>query len=176
MDINSMIPIVQALSPATPIVTVLAKGIFATIFCRKNTEAVEFEKLKIAKLGEIAQTLLDNKLITYTEFYKASNFEGIAVIADKYIQDKPTDDTIHKFDFDWFIKFYDAVGTVSNEEMQEIWAKLLASEINAPKSISYKTIELLKNMSSKEARLLEKLLNKSILIQNTCFIPRDEDF
>ena len=90
MDINSMIPIVQALSPATPIVTVLAKGIFATIFCRKNTEAIEFEKLKIAKLGEMAQTLLDNKLITYTEFYKASNFERIAVIADKYISDKPT--------------------------------------------------------------------------------------
>ena len=35
MDINSMIPIVQALSPATPIVTVLAKGIFATIFVGK---------------------------------------------------------------------------------------------------------------------------------------------
>ena len=43
MDLNSMIPIMQAIAPDTPIVTVLAKGIFATIFCRKNTEDVEFE-------------------------------------------------------------------------------------------------------------------------------------
>ena len=176
MDLNSLIPVVQALSPTTPIVTVLAKGIFATIFCRRNTETVEFEKLKVAKLGNIAQTLLDNKAITYTEFYKASNFEQIAVLADKFISNKISEDIICKFDFDWFIKFYEAVGTVSDEDMQEIWAKLLAGEITSPKSISYKTIEILKNLSSKEARLLENLLNKSILINNNCFIPRDDDY
>ena len=51
-----------------------------------------------------------------------------------------------------------AVGTVSNEEMQEIWAKLLASEINAPKSISYKTIELLKKYVIKRSTFTGRII------------------
>ena len=41
--------------------------------------------------------------------------------------------------------------------MQGIWAKVLAKEMSEPDSFSYKTLDVLKNMTSKDFYLFEKL-------------------
>lgn len=61
-----------------------------------------------------------------------------------------------QFDFDWFLRFFDSVGNVSNEDMQGLWAKALAREIDESGSFSLRTIEVLKNMSRKECLILQK--------------------
>ena len=71
----------------------------------------------------------------------------------------PKRDAFAEYDFDWFIRFYEAVGNISNQEMQEKWAKILAGEISKPASFSLSTIDALKNMGQKDAILFEKICN-----------------
>ena len=34
-----------------------------------------------------------------------------------------------KIEFDWIMRFFDAVGNISNEELQRLWGKVLAGEM-----------------------------------------------
>ena len=55
---------------------------------------------------------------------------------------------------DWLNRFFSIVEDVSDAEMQQLWARILAGEIKRPKSYSLRTLELLKNLSPKEAEVI----------------------
>ena len=52
---------------------------------------------------------------------------------------------------DFFAHFFDECQDVSSSEMQSIWARVLAGEINNPRSFSRRTISALKLLSREEA-------------------------
>lgn len=56
-------------------------------------------------------------------------------------------------DSDWITRFFKITEDITNEEMQNLWSKILADEIERPNSYSLRTLETLKNLSSKEAIL-----------------------
>lgn len=60
---------------------------------------------------------------------------------------------------DWLNRFFSIVEDVSDEEMQQLWARILAGEIKRPKSYSLRTLELLRNISQKEAEVINKASN-----------------
>ncbi len=154
----------------TTAVSAVTGSLFTAIFLRNNTSIKEFEKIKAGKFGEVAEELLASGKMTYTEFYKAKNFLSIAKKADKYFE-KTSADT-QAYDFDWFIRFYENVGNISNDKMQEIWAKILAGEINNPHSFSLKTIDVLKNIGEKEAELFTLVCKKCFSLGNdSLFLP-----
>ena len=149
----------------------IAGALFTAIFLRHNTAAKEFEKIKAGKLKEAADDLLNSGKMTYTEYYKASNFLSVAKKADEYYAQNSKKSKDESYDFDWFVRFYEAVGNVSNEQMQEIWAKILSGEISHPGSFSLRTIEILKNLSQKDAELFEKICSYSIQSEEHIFVP-----
>ena len=57
--------------------------------------------------------------------------------------------------------------------MQNIWAKVLARELEQPNSFSYKTLDVLKNMSADDFKLFEKLcslqINNYIMIDDITY-------
>ena len=55
---------------------------------------------------------------------------------------------------DWLNRFFSIVEEVSDEYMQKLWAQILAGEVKHPKSYSLRTLELLKNLSPKEAEYI----------------------
>lgn len=55
---------------------------------------------------------------------------------------------------DWLNRFFSIVEEVSDEYMQKLWAQILAGEVKRPKSYSLRTLELLKNLSPKEAEYI----------------------
>jgi hypothetical protein len=63
---------------------------------------------------------------------------------------------------DWINVYLESAKTSSDTYMQYIWAKVLAKELASPNSFSFKTLDVLKNMSSDDFRLFEKLLNVQI--------------
>ncbi|MEI0491680.1 DUF2806 domain-containing protein [Brachyspira intermedia] len=95
-----------------------------------------------------------NRLIN-EELLKTSNIENVinktyGILKDeKNVSDKPVDK-------DWATRFFYIVKNISNEDIQYLWAKLLSEEIKQPNSFSYRTLELLKNMTTDEAKLFEK--------------------
>ena len=52
---------------------------------------------------------------------------------------------------DWLNRFFSIVENVSDAEMQQLWARILAGEVKKPKSYSLRTLEILRNITKEEA-------------------------
>lgn len=147
-------------------------SLITVLFLRKNTAATEFEKIKAGKFEEVLEDLLSSGHLTYTELYKANNFLNIAKKADKYYSQKSHIETTGSFEFDWLIRYYEAVGNISDENMQDLWAKILAGEINAPSSYSLKTIDTLRNMRKGDVELFTHICKYSFEVDDhKLFLP-----
>lgn len=149
-------------------------SIFTAIFLRHNTAAKEFEKIKAGQLKEAADELLKSGKMTYTEYYKANNFLSVAKKADKLYSEMHKEQVTEKYDFDWFVRFYEAVGNISNEQMQDIWARILAGEINVPGSFSLRAIDLIKNIGQIDAELFERVCLYAMRTSRHIFLPNYE--
>ncbi|PYL70107.1 MAG: hypothetical protein DMF28_00740 [Verrucomicrobia bacterium] len=54
---------------------------------------------------------------------------------------------------DWIANFFDKCRNVSDREMQDLWARVLAGEANTPGSYSKRTVNFLTTLDSEEAEL-----------------------
>ena len=75
-------------------------------------------------------------------------------------------------DHDWTARFFDNAKDVSNEEMQKLWAKLLAGEVESPGRASLRTLDILRNMTQKEAKLFARAVNYSFWDSRTAWMLR----
>lgn len=105
------------------------------------------------KLGELVSKELDErtlKRIVRKENNRQINIEAIFELAVHEIggQDNISDDDV---DPDWITDFFNLCQDISNEDLQLIWARLLASEVSKPGSFHKRTLHELRMMSSIEA-------------------------
>lgn len=116
--------------------------------------------------------------MTYTEYYKANNFLQVATLADQALKNDFANKTIkkQKYDFDWFMRFYDNVGNVSNEEMQLLWAKILAGEVHQNGTFSLQLLDILKNFTQKQAELFYKVCSFCLISEKHVFIPNYDGY
>ena len=161
---------------AISVVTSVVGGLFTTIFLRRNTSVAEFEKIKNGQFKEVADSLLKAGKMTYVEYYQASNFLEVAKKADKYYSEIHHDNNNANYDFDWFVRFYEAVGNISDEVMQDLWAKLLAGEVAEPSSFSLKTIDVLRNLSKQDAELFSLICSHSVMTRGQNFLPHYDTY
>lgn len=154
----------------TPVGAIVG-AVFTAVFLRHDVSTKEFERIKAGQFGSVAEELLKSGAMTYSEYYKAKNFMDVAKKADVYYSANPSESREKTCDFDWIIRFYEDVGSVSDEQIQEIWAKILSGEINNPGSYSLKTLEVLKNMSKKDAEMFNKICSFSVITGNGIFVP-----
>lgn len=155
----------------------VAGALFTAIFLRHNTKTDEFEKIKAGKFNEVADDLLTSGNMTYTEYYKANNFLTVAKKADQYYKEHPRTDAKITYDFDWFVRFFEAAGNVSDDTMQNLWAKILAGEISQPSSFSLKTIDVMRNLSKRDAELFIKICSHSFMSSGTnYFLPNEKEY
>lgn len=178
MDGNALILCLQNGLETASKVGPIVGAIFAAIFLRKNTKDVEFEKLKAGKFREVADRLLASGYMTYTEFYKAANFLHVAELADLvFKQDYQNKaDENQKYDFDWYMRFYDIVGNISDEEMQAIWARILAGEIHRKGTYSLQLLDILKNFTQKQAELFNRVCSHCFISGDNVYIPNDNEY
>ena len=99
----------------------------------------------------------------YLEITKQQNIESVVSKTHELLQEKESIPNT-PVDKDWCLRFFDTVGNVSDERLQEIWARLLAGEIEKPCSFSLRTIDILRNMSQSEAKLFELICNSGIML------------
>ena len=58
---------------------------------------------------------------------------------------------------DWLLNFFDKSRMVSEDEMQELWARVLEGEANNPGFYSRKTVNILADIEAEDARLFKQL-------------------
>lgn len=95
------------------------------------------------------------------EVKKQFNMESILSQAIPLLKETATPEAM---DEDWIMDFFNKARNISNEDMQRMWAKLLAEEANSPNSIRKKSLFVLSNMSKFDAQTFEKLSSLSIEI------------
>lgn len=61
-------------------------------------------------------------------------------------------------DADWLYRWRDYVSKVSSDDVQHMWARILAGEIKSPGRYSYRTMEFIQNLSAHEAKEIEKVI------------------
>jgi hypothetical protein len=140
-------------------------------------EVIERAKAKAsANKQAIEQDMLDRiqERIIYREVKKQDNIDAVTKIAVEQLQDvkKVSNDPVNE---DWTVRFFNIVEDVSDEQMQQLWGKILAGEVKTPNSFSIHTIEFLKNMTKSEAELFTKIANYIINSNNRPFIFRGDN-
>lgn len=91
---------------------------------------------------------------------KQRNFEAIA---DKAIPQLTQDSQPQNVSNDWMLNFLDKAKMVSDEEMQDLWAKVLAGEVNMPGTYTKKTLSLLSSLEKSEAEWFTNLCSMVVL-------------
>ena len=98
--------------------------------------------------------------IAFQEEKRQRNIQSVVSMAAEEIKDKEVQD--HEIDHDWTARFFSDVQDVSSEQMQQIWAKILAGEVETPGRTSLRTLVILKNMTQKEAKLFSNVAQFAI--------------
>lgn len=125
----------------------------------KRTAKAESVAALIQAKTEIKITELHNRAmcrLVEEEAIRQKNMENITIKALPQIQENSDPS---KMEDDWVTNFFDKARIVSDAEMQEIWAKILAGEANKPRTYSKRTINLLSDMDTRDAKLFQSLCN-----------------
>lgn len=139
---------------------------------RANAVAVKTMQEAIEASSELAQAYnngliqIDNKELNglavrsierslYQETVKQQNLESVVAKAYGLLENEPDvpDEPVEQ---DWMARFINSIETIGDDDMQLLWAKVLAGEIKKPKTYSLRTLENLKNLSKEEALLFQK--------------------
>lgn len=141
----------------------------------KGIGAIENEAIFAVKREEIESAI---ELRAYerhrlTENERQKNLEDILSIAFEKLPEKGSDEPV---DIDWFTRFRITAQDVSNAEMKDLWAKILAGEVAQPNSYSLRTLEVVKNLSKEDAEIFRKVSQSAIVHEGNTFILGYEKF
>ena len=156
--------------PATVLIEKISDAIGG--YCRpwqiRRVAKVEAEAERIKALSqietqievaELTQRALGRFLAEETK--KQDNMESITSKAILQLEDDAKPEEIED---DWITNFFDKCRLVSDEEMQALWAKVLAGEANSPRKYSKRTVNFLGSLDKSDATLFANLCGFGWLI------------
>ena len=95
------------------------------------------------------------------EAQRQENMEKITEKALPQLEDKSDPSQMEN---DWVTNFFDKSRIISDNEMQGIWAKVLAGEANAPGTYSKRTVNFLGDLDKSDAELFQNLCSFGWLV------------
>ena len=96
------------------------------------------------------------KSIEFQATKRVANLRSIADQAAEALGDIEVPD--HDPDPDWTARFFDGAQEVSSGDLQKLWARILAGEVETPGRTSLRTLSILRNMTQEEARDFSTLM------------------
>ena len=145
----------------------------------KNIQKIEYDKGDIKVVSEECESTPNNILnrmdqrIIFQQLKRQSNIEKIVLEAVEELKSEETISEERPAE-DWVTRFFSISQDISSEEMQILWSKILASEVKTPNSYSLRTLDLLRNISTKEAEVFAKVGGLSIGHDNGNYLLNDE--
>jgi hypothetical protein len=107
------------------------------------------EKIEISEIEQRAFTRLVKE-----EGKKQENIERITFQAAQQLGDKAKPEDL---DDDWIVNFFEKCRTVSDNEMQILWAKILAGEATTPGTYAKRTVNFVPNLDKNDCQMFTKL-------------------
>jgi hypothetical protein len=156
---NSIVNLGELSKPADTLIKKVSKavgGIFAPYQTKRMAKA-EAEAAIIQTEAKIKITEIHRRAMhrfIEEEAQRQQNIEDITAKALPQLEDKADPDSIED---DWVTNFFDKSRIVSDDEMQGLWARVLAGESNAPGSYTKRTVNFLGDLDKTDAEMFAKL-------------------
>jgi hypothetical protein len=150
---NSIINIGDISKPAVVLIEKIsdALGVYFEPHRITRMARAEAQVQKIKATAQIETTELHQRALRRflaEEAKKQDNIESITAKALPYLEEESKPQNIED---DWVTNFFDKCRLISDEQMQTLWAKVLAGEANFPGSYSKRTVNFLSSLDKKDA-------------------------
>lgn len=168
---NSLINLGDIAKPADTLIKKVSKavgGIFEPYQIKRLAKA-EAEAAVIKAQAEIQITELHHRAMHRFIEEEAQKQKNIEDITNQAIPLLSENTDAGKMNDDWVTNFFDKSRIVSDQEMQGLWAHVLAGEANAPGTYSKRTVNFLGDLDKVDADLFSKLCGFGWQIGN--FVP-----
>lgn len=123
----------------------------------KRIAKAEAEANLIKAKSEIEITELHRRAMHRFVEEEANRQQNMEEITQKSIPHLKQDSKPEQMEDDWITNFFDKSRIISDDEMQTLWAKVLAGEANSPGTYSKRTVNLLSDLDKKDALLFQSL-------------------
>lgn len=156
---NSLINLGDLSKPANTLIEKISEaigGVFKPWQTRRVAKA-EADAEQIKALSKIETSQLEQRALqrfVYEEAKKQNNIESITGQSLPQLNEGAKPEQIED---DWITNFFDKCRLVSDEEMQGIWARILAGEANAPGKFTKRTVNFMESLDKQDAQLFTKL-------------------
>lgn len=135
---------------------------------------VSTQFLKLAKrfaidgalLPEEKQMLIEDRTTKRARLSQLRKQQNIETIMQKTLGYCADFEIGQRTDNDWLSRYISLSEDVSNPTMQDLWAKILAGELIKPGSFSFKALQVFRDMSIYDAKLLAKACSLAIKTPN----------
>ena len=152
--------------PATELIRKISDAIgggFKPRQIRRVAEA-EADAEVIKAKAQIEITELQQRALTRFVMEESKKQDNIESITEKAILQLNASSTPQDIEDDWITNFFDKCRIISDEDMQILWAKILAGESNSPGTYSKRTINSLGSLDKTDAELFIALCSFTWLI------------
>ena len=133
---------------------IAAKGHAESLEIRIEAQSRARESLTSQDLNIVGELDIENTVkqrIQFQERKRQLNIEAVVNKAAVQLGDDLVADS--EPDHDWTARFFTEVQDVTSEDLQSLWAKVLAGEVRKVKSTSIRTLSILTNIDQGTARL-----------------------
>lgn len=167
-DSNSIINFGELSKPATVLIEKISEaigGIFKPYQIKRIAKAEAAASLIEAE-SQIQITDLHRRAMhrfVEEEAQKQANIETITSQSLPLLEDNSSPENV---DDDWITNFFDKCRIVSDEDMQKLWSRVLASEANTPGTFSRRTVNLISDLEKRDADLFTNLCSFGWMIGN----------
>ncbi|MCY3742651.1 MAG: DUF2806 domain-containing protein [Candidatus Poribacteria bacterium] len=162
MSDNPIMNIGDLAKPATTLIEKIADAgyiLFGESYRIKQVAKAKAEAAVIEAESRIEITDLHRRAIHRWIEEEAQYQKNMEDITEKATHQLNEDADPHAIDNDWIAQFFDITRLISDDEVQNIWANILASEANNPGGFSIRTLNALKSIDKKEAEYFTRLCN-----------------
>lgn len=155
MDIKDVVGLSEPLTKLIDTLTGAGAALYEPTRIRKRAAAEADARMMSAQAEAEAMGMLARaeSRIREREVRRQRNLE---VITAKAVRELPAAVSGEAVDLDWTAAFLKLAEDVSNEEMQTLWAKILAGEVSHPGTFSRRTLANVGLLSRTDADLLTK--------------------
>lgn len=119
----------------------------------KQQARAESEAAKIKALARIELRDIESRAIERFVHQEARKQENIESITAQAATALPPDAKVEGLEEDWVANFFKHCDTVSDGEMQSLWARLLGGEATQPGTFSKRTVDFVSTIDKKDAAL-----------------------
>ena len=158
-EVKALINLGELSKPATVLIEKISDaigGIFRPWQIRRVAQA-EAEAEKALAVSRIEITALQRRAVKRFLVEEAKKQDNIETITEKALPQLQEAASPEKVEDDWITNFFDKCRLISDDEMQTLWARVLAGEANSPGHYSKRTVHLLSTLDKSDAQLFRSL-------------------